>query len=233
MVAPHAIFTAIEEGDLAGVERILATDRGALEARNPEGLSPITVAAYWGERQVLALLVEAASTLDIWEAAVVGDADRAHYLVAGDPRLVEARSSDGFTALHLAVFFGSPETAEVLLAAGADVSARTTNALDNQPLHAAVAGADPAARLASVKLLLDAGATPNERQSGGFTPIMSAAQNGDDMVVDLLLAHGADPMLSDDRGRTAADLAEEGGYPRLAVRLQGGTSSRPEEPDLS
>jgi uncharacterized protein len=114
-----------------------------------------------------------------------------------------------------------PETARSLIEAGANVSARTTNALDNQPLHAAAAGNRTDARLASVQLLLDAGAPVNERQSGGFTPVMSAAQNGDAPVLELLLARGADPTLGDDEGRSAADHARAAGHEDLVVRLGG------------
>jgi ankyrin repeat protein len=33
----------------------------------------------------------------------------------------------------------------------------------------------------------------NSRQEGGFTPLVSAAQNGSVELIQLLLAHGADP----------------------------------------
>jgi ankyrin repeat protein len=37
--------------------------------------------------------------------------------------------------------------------------------------------------------------------------------------VELLLAHGADPALAADDGRTAADFARDGGHVELAARL--------------
>jgi ankyrin repeat protein len=215
------LFASVESGDLAGVRQIISTDPAAIGARNAEGLSPIVFAMYWGRHDIVKELLRAAPRLDLWEAATVGATARVGELINADPALVESRSPDGFTALHLAVFFGHPETARLLIEAGANVSARTTNALDNQPLHAATAGNRTDARLAAVQLLLDAGAPVNERQSGGFTPVMSAAQNGDAPVLDLLLARGADPTLKDDEGRSAADHARTAGHETLAERLVG------------
>ena len=46
---------------------------------------------------------------------------------------------------------------------------------------------------AAVKELLDAGKSPNVRQSNGFTPLMLAASNGDTEIAAMLLARGANP----------------------------------------
>jgi ankyrin repeat protein len=178
------------------------------------------VAAYWGRDQVLQRLLKEADRLDFWEAATVGATERVRELLEEEPSRVGARSPDGFTALHLSVFFGHPATARVLIDAGADVLARTANALNNQPLHAAVAGSDPAARLACVEILLTAGAAVDEQQSGGFTPLMAAAQNGDDLLVDRLLSAGADPSLVDDEGNSAGGHAARAGHQGIAARLQ-------------
>lgn len=214
------LFTSIQQGDLVSVNQILLAEPSAIEARTAEGLSPVIVAAYWGQVEVLNRLVEASGELDFWEAATVGATGRIRELVNDDPELVAAHSRDGFTALHLAVFFGHPETARALIDAGADVSARTKNALDNQPLHAAAASSVARNRLASVRLLLDAGAPVNERQSGGFTPLMAAAQSADEGVLDLLLAHGADTSIEDDEGLTAAAHATKAEHPEIAAKVQ-------------
>jgi ankyrin repeat protein len=77
----------------------------------------------------------------------------------------------------------------VLLEHGADVRSVARNPMQVQALHAAVAGRSGE----SVRLLLDAGADPNARQHGGWTPLMAARQHGDQPVIDMLLAAGADP----------------------------------------
>ena len=215
----NQIFEAVQGGDMATVQKIVDADPQAVNARNAEGLSPLIVAVYWGKREILEYLRARTGDLDSWEAVVLGDNTRVKKFIDQDPGLVTAYSPDGFTALHLAVFFGQPETARLLVEAGANVLARTTNALENHPLHAAVAGSDAASRLASAELLLKAGAAVNERQSGGFTALMAAAQNGDADLLRVLLAHGADPSIKDDQGRTAADIAQAAGHTEVAAEL--------------
>lgn len=216
----NEIFEAVQGGDLTAVQRIVDADPESVTARNAEGLSPLIVAAYWGQADIMGYLRQRTRELDFWEAVVLGDIPRVEQLIADDPGLLTAHAPDGFTALHLAVFFGQPETARLLIEAGASVLARTTNALDNHPLHAAVASSNASARLANTQLLLDAGAAVNERQSGGFTPLMAAAQNGDADLLRLLLAHGADPSIRDDQGRSAADIALSAGHTEIAAQLQ-------------
>jgi uncharacterized protein len=71
-----------------------------------------------------------------------------------------------------------------------------------------------------VAVLLEAGADPDAAQAGGYTPMHSAAANGDAPLVDLLIARGADPVRAADDGRTPADLAAERGHDELAARLR-------------
>ena len=79
---------------------------------------------------------------------------------------MSAVSSDGWTPLHLAAFFGKGDAARLLLNKGASVTARSTNQMANTPLHAAAAGK----HAEIVKLLLDHGANANARQHGGWAP---------------------------------------------------------------
>ena len=129
---------------------------------------------------------------------------------------VDERSSDGFTALHYAAFFGRPDVSRLLLARGADPNAWATGGQDVQPLHSAVAGGheDVAAQLVA------AGADVNARQGREYSPLMGAAQNGLSATVDLLLARGADPKAYNEDILTAAELADRAGHHEIAATIR-------------
>lgn len=133
---------------------------------------------------------------------------------------VNRRSADGFTALHLAAFFGRPEATRLLLDRDADPNRWATGELTVQPLHSAVAGGHEAV----AALLVERGADVNAAQQLGFTPLMGAAQNGMLGTVELLLARGADPKAYNDDILTAAELADRADHPEVAaaIRAAGG-----------
>lgn len=60
-----------------------------------------------------------------------------------------------------------------------------------------------------MRLLIDAGAELNARQSRRWTALMNAAERGRDGAVALLLAKGADTTLKNEGGDTAAALAAQ------------------------
>jgi cytohesin len=71
------------------------------------------------------------------------------------------------------------------------------------------------------RLLVERGADPNARGSGGTTPLHAAADAGDRAVAELLVERGADPSSRDDRGHTPGELALAGGHGALAEWLCG------------
>ena len=158
-------------------------------------------ALYRGDREQAEEAAEGRE-LDVFEAAALGRTDRVGELLRTHPELARAYARDGFTALHLAAFFGAPGAARALLDYRADADAVARNPMRVTPLHSAAA----AAERDIVRMLLDAGADPNARQEGGFTPIHAAAQNGDYELYELLRSRGADEGAALDDGRTVADL---------------------------
>ena len=179
-------------------------------------VSPILQALYVGRRDEVDALLAEMPELDLFEAAALGQTDRVAELVERDGSVVGARSPDGFTALHLAAFFGQADVARLLADRGADVDAVAENPLRVTPLHSAAA----ARQTEIARLLLEHGADPNARQEGGFTPLHAAAQNGDEELAKLLLRRGADPRAATDDGRGASRLAREAGHAELAQRLE-------------
>jgi ankyrin repeat protein len=177
-------------------------------ARDEQGLSPAMHALYRGETDEAERLVP--DEPNVFEAAAFGRAGRLRELLDADPALARSFSGDGFTALHLAAFFGRAEAVRLLLKRGADVNAVATSEQIGpvQPLHSAAA----LGQLECARLLVEAGADVNARQAGGYTPLHEAAGNGDVELARLLLDAGADPAASKDDGQTPADVASERGH---------------------
>jgi ankyrin repeat protein len=216
MGASTEIFEAVKANDLSRLAGLLETDPSLASARDENGVTPVLVARYYGRMDALPALVAAKPELDIFEAAAVGDEARVRTLLAADLSLADAYSPDGFPVLGLAVFFGHPAIASLLIEHGADVNARSRNAMEVQPLHSAVAANDEA----STRLLLEHGADVNSAQRDAYTPLHESAQNGNLAITELLLAHGADRSARLSDGRTPLDLAVAHGHPAVVLRLR-------------
>ena len=207
-------WEAVKTGNEAAVLQRVAEDPRWLKAGHASGYTPLRLAWDCGH-QALAHKLAECSPPDAFEACAVGDL--ASLQDAVRQHGVEARSGDGWTALHLAAFYGRPRLVEWLLATGADLEAVAANGMANRPLHAAIAGQrDPAV----IRLLLDAGVEVQAAAASGITPLHLAASRGDQQLVADLIEHGADPAATMDDGRTPADLAAERGFPALAERLR-------------
>lgn len=207
------IFAAITADDKSGVAKLLAADPSAARDRNSAGISALMQARYENRLEIVELLRQTVGELDIFESAALGDAVRLNGLLAADAELVKARSSDGFTPLHLACFFGQLGTAEILVGHGAD-----TNAVS--PSRVAVVHSAAASRNAAIlKLVLQAGANPNIQQQRGYTALHEAAMHNSVERAQVLLNAGADPAIKNDAGQTAADMAVQEGNKEVGELL--------------
>jgi ankyrin repeat protein len=213
---PDELFEAIEAGDVGRVDAMLDDDPAAASSRDASGVSALMRALYRFDKPLIGSVKRRVDALDVFEAAAFGDVDRLTELLAGEPSLVSSYSGDGFTALHFAAFFGRYETAALLIERGAEVDAFGRGWMTGTAMHSAVS------RLHAdvVRILLDAGANPNVRQSAGWTPLHAAAMNGDLTSVELLLASGADPTATNEEGRSVIDLANESGDEATADRIR-------------
>jgi ankyrin repeat protein len=206
-------FDAIRAGDEQRVRALLDADPSLLAAKDPQGLGPFTVARYNRQNAIAEYLLSRGVELDIFAAILAGRRERVAELTARDKA---AYSHDGWTPLHLAAFFGCTDLAADLLAAGADVRARSTNAMRNTPLHAAVAGGS----VDVARTLLEHEAEVNAPQHGGWTALHGAAQSGNAELVQLLIAAGATVSAKADNNQTPLDLALTKGHQAVVDILE-------------
>ena len=206
------LFDLIQRGELESLRRLLALNPQTADARQEgSGLSALMFALYHRQFAAAEIVRAARMTLDWSEACGVGDLARLALLVERDPAIAAARTSDGFTALHLCCFFRHAKLAAFLLARGADVNALASNPTQLRPLHSATAGRD----LATVQAVLAAKPDVNARQIRGFVALHSAALSGDVAIADALLCAGADKSLRADDGKDALAFAREGKHGEL------------------
>lgn len=215
------LIEAAKNGETDRMKALIQSDPKLLEATAPNGETPLMAAMYHGMRTAVELLLEQGVHVNIFEAAAIGDDETLAYMLDHAPELVNEFSYDGWTPLHLAVFFGAYEAAELLIARGADVNAFSRNGLVNMPIHAAAAGK----RTSLVQLLLEKGANPNVQQRGGWTPLHQAVEHCDAGMIQLLLDHGADPLVTQHQGKDAIHLAEDKQFDNIAALLKGAASS--------
>jgi uncharacterized protein len=180
--------------------------------------SDVLMALYMNDRD-RARSLAAGVTLSLPELAAFGDLATLTQHIERQPVDQQQYSPDGWTALHLAGYFGYASIVVRLLRAGASHSARSTNAQGNTALHAAIAGRR---EMAAITALLAAGSDASAIDAQGYRPLHLAASRGDQALVELLIACGATPDVRTADGKLAADLAREHDHADLAEWLSRG-----------
>lgn len=125
----------------------------------------------------------------------------AHFLLDAPELDVNALNPAHENALMLAAIKGQVDLVKRLLQRQAQV-----NKPGWAPLHYAASHVGPAS-LPITRLLLDRYAYIDAASPNGTTPLMMAARYGQAAAVQLLLEEGADPLLKNQQGLTAADFA--------------------------
>jgi uncharacterized protein len=117
------VFDAIRAGLLPRLQQLISAQPEVLTERNDQGATALMFAAYLERAELVGALRAAKKELDFFEACIVGDLPllRAHLARAQE---VNLRSPDGFTPLGLAIFFGRPDAARLLMF-GAHITARS------------------------------------------------------------------------------------------------------------
>lgn len=209
------LIEAIKRGDEERARAIVSLSPELADTQAGE-IPVIMLALYHGQRGIARGLVDQGATVDVFSAAALGNADRLAMLIAGNRAALNSWSSDGWTPLALASYFGQREAARLLIAAGADVQAVGKNETANTPLHAAVAGR----RHELVELLIERGADVNALDGGSWTPLHLAVHEGQHATVAYLLTHGADPTIANAAGQTPLETAEREQHTEVATLLR-------------
>jgi len=143
---------------------------------------------------------------DLIAAATSGDQASVRDLISrgGDVNAVAGIGAS--TALMRSVFQGNLDVVEILIEAGADVTAKRMDGAN--ALKIALSPSEDGRIVEIIKALIDAGADVNAKSDNGRTVLMYAASpRADTNVVQLLIDAGADVNATDDAGTTALDLA--------------------------
>jgi ankyrin repeat protein len=213
--APDALLQAIRGRDQVTIERLMRNDPSLAQARATGGESLTLHACYMGAPELAPLLLRGRAP-DACEAAALGDLEALRTAIENDDDARVLRSSDGWTPLHLAAFFGRTDAVALLIDLGAPLEAHSTNATRNTPLHAALAGAT---NPIIVRRLIFAGADIHARGAHHITPLHLAASRGDQALCDLLIHRGAKRHAKMEDGTTPAMLATARGHTELGERL--------------
>jgi hypothetical protein len=179
-VLPRGGWTALmyaARQGAAGAVRALAEAGSDLDARDPDGTSALIFAIINGHAAAAAVLIEKGANLSLPD-----NTGMTPLYAAVDMHTLA--SGFGRPDLTPAVVAGTLKTIDALLAAGADVNARLSTRV--------------------FKRVYNAG---DGRLGEGATPFMRAARGGDVVVMQKLLAAGADPTLAQKSGVTPIHLA--------------------------
>jgi len=177
------------------------------------------------------------SIVDEFVGVCHGNAARVRELLAEYPELATTDASWIETPIQAAAQLANREIADMLIERGAPIDICTAAVFGMKDKVEEMLSADPALRSATgahgipvlyfpvvgghkdiAEILLAAGADVNAG-AGGTTPLHGAAMFNRKEMAEWLLANGADPALPNYEGKSAKQVAEEGGKTDVAEVL--------------
>lgn len=156
------LYEAAALGRAGRLKTILGQSRTRVNEANPEGFTPLGLAAFFGQLDAVKVLLENGAALD-----------------ASD------KSRFANTALDAAVAANHADVVRALLAAGASVNVR--DSVRATPLHKAAQHGNAEV----VRMLLEGGADVTAVRDGGKTPLADALDKGHAGVAQILRSYGA------------------------------------------
>mmetsp|Transcript_50631 Transcript_50631/g.113904 ORF Transcript_50631/g.113904 Transcript_50631/m.113904 type:complete len:171 (-) Transcript_50631:2-514(-) len=149
-------------------------------------------------------------------ACIAADVEAAKAALQQEPGSIDIKDPETqWTCLHAATKAGSVEIVKALIAAKADLEAKTHH--DSTALHiAACNGLDKIAFE-----LIKAGCPLEVKDNKGNTALVRSGQHGHSGVAALLLAAGADAESTNVDGQTVERRAQDGGHEAVLHILNG------------
>jgi ankyrin repeat protein len=216
------IHDAAKTGDLAKIQELLKDNPELVSSKDENGATALHWAATTGHRDVVELLLANKADVDARTYS------RKHVDVLLPTSSVEdmqnfnsgmvGREKEGATPLIWATLGGKKEVAELLIAHGADVNARSDDGAT--PLLRAA----DANNLALAELLLANKADVNTYDHWANNPLLVAAEAGNHAMVELLVSNHADVNARNSDHATPMRLAKRSKHEETArfLREHGG-----------
>lgn len=202
------VFDLIDKNNDEIIENILREDVSILGIPNQDGITPLLYALYTGKKKLAEKMYSKNFNFSIFEYIGMQDIERVKDCINKEPTVVNGYSLDGWTALHLASFWGNKKIVLLLIEHGAiqDIPSKSKASSGNSALQAAIA----MQQFEIVELLLSKGANPNFLQKpSNFTPLHIAASRDNEKIISLLLEKGADKTQKSTDGKLPIDIARE------------------------
>ncbi|HKQ64966.1 MAG TPA: ankyrin repeat domain-containing protein [Methylomirabilota bacterium] len=187
------LHAAAHRGDLAALEKLISA-RAALDTRDGNGRTPLHVATFARQRAAIRVLAKGGAALDLLEndrydavtiAAVAGDEETLSVLLSLGASARQVTSRYDGTALIAAAHLGHAGVVKQLIAAGAPLD-HVNNLHWTAVIESIVLGDGGPRHVATLRALVDAGASTRLADRQGVTPLELAQARGYREMVEIL-----------------------------------------------
>ena len=186
------LLNKVMRNDIEGVKELIASGADINQQNKMYGHTPLIIACNYNYVDLAKLLISEGADINI-------------------------RGKDGSTAL-IAAAANSQELVEILLSKGAEVNAKMKDGTGvfTQCINGILMESVP---LQLAEILLSKGADVDESATTGaiqgYTPLMTAARNNKEELVNFLIKHGANINAKSGDGSTALSLATKKGHKKI------------------